>query len=187
MDNFLYQKQNFHIIHRYHYHLVGVQKMLNEWFGLSSTASTLIIVGILLGIMVVIFIVQWRKTKRTPMGRVLSVQGNIRSNTQICKRFQKKNVIKRLKTEDWVEYQSNIDFLPEELRKDLAGYFQIVWEVNQQIDATVSNQLENQAVYVEISKLQEVQSDIMRRLDKWIYANFNNPNYMPRKKGWFRF
>ena len=96
-------------------------------------------------------------------------------------------VIKRLKTEDWVEHQSNIDFLPEELRKDLAGYFQIVWEVNQQIDATVSNQLENQAVYVEISKLQEVQSDIMRRLDKWIYANFNNPNYMPRKKGWFRF
>jgi hypothetical protein len=95
--------------------------MLNEWFGLSSTASTLIIVGILLGIMAVVFIVQWRKTKRTPMGRVLSIQGNIRWNTRICKRFEKKGVIKKLKAEDWEEQRSNIGFLPEELYKELAS------------------------------------------------------------------
>ena len=161
--------------------------MLSEWFGLSSTASTLIIVGILLGVMVVVFIVQWRKTKRTPMGRVLSVQGNIKSNVRICKRFERKGVIKRLKTEDWEEQQGNIDFLPEELLKDIANYFREVGKVNQQIDAAVSNRLERQTGYVDASKLQKSQSDIISRLDKWVYANFNNPNYMPRKKGWFRF
>lgn len=89
--------------------------------------------------------------------------------------------------EDWEEQQSNIDFLPEELRKDLADYFQIVGGVNQQIDAAVSNRQDNQSGYVDISKLHEPQLDIMHRLDKWIYANLNNPNYMPRKKGLFRF
>jgi hypothetical protein len=162
--------------------------MLSEWFGLSSTASTLIIVGILLGIMAVVFIVQWRKTKRTPMGRVLCVQGNVRSNIRRCKRFEKKGVIKRLKTEDWDEQHSNIEFLPEELFKDLTEYFRIVGEVNQQISAAVSNKLENQTGYVDISRLQESQPDIMRRMDKWVYTNMNNPNYMPqKKKGLFGF
>jgi hypothetical protein len=161
--------------------------MLNEWLGLSSTASTLITVGILLGIMAVVFMVQWRKTQRTPIGRVMSIQGNVRSNNRICKRFEKKGVIKRLKMEDWEEQHSNIDFLPEELRKDLAGYFRIVGGVNQQIDAAVSNRLGKQSGYVDISKLQEPQLDIMHRLDKWVYTNLNNPNYMPRKKGLFRF
>ena len=161
--------------------------MLNEWLGLSSTVSTLLIVGILLGVMAVVFIVQWRKTKQTPFGRVLLVQGDIRSNVRKCKRFEKKGTIKRLKTKDWDEQHDNIGFLPEDLYKGLTDYFKIVREVNQQIDTVENNRLENQTGYVDIGKLHETQSTIMQRLDKWVYSNYSNPNYMPRKKGWFRF
>ncbi len=168
-------------------HRIPGNIMLKEWFGLDNVTSLLIIGVILFVILAGIFFIQMRRTQKSLMGRVLNIQGNIRSNIRVCNRFQKKGVIKRLKTEAWEKHHENVDFLPEDLREELAALFRAVGEVNQQIDVDVSQRLDNQADYVDVSKILEPQNDCFRRLDKWVFVNINNPNYMPRRKGWFRF
>ena len=161
--------------------------MLNKWFGFDDTTSYLIVGGIVLVVLVIMFIVQAKRTNKTLMGKVLSIQGNVKSNIRTCNKFQKTGIIKRLKTEGWEKNRGEVGFLPEDLLNDLTDLFKAVGELNQQIDISVNNQLDSHTDYVDISRLTEPQTNVFARLEKWVYANFNNQEYMPRRKGWFRF
>ncbi|MGD9143743.1 MAG: hypothetical protein PVG61_07850 [Dehalococcoidia bacterium] len=161
--------------------------MLNEWFGWDNTTSLLVIGGVLVVILVIIFFVQARRTRRSLMGKVLMIHGDVRSNIRTCKKYDKTGIIKRLKTEDWENHRNDVGFLPPDLLTDTEKYFDMVNKINQQIDISANKALDGQTTSVDISGLAQPQQDVNRRLEKWVHTNYYNEKYLPRRKGIFRF
>ena len=161
--------------------------MLNEWFGWDGVTSGLVIAGILIVVIAIMFVIQTKRMKRSLMGKVLAIQGNVRSNIRTCRKYQKVGILNRLKTEGWEKNRQQADFLPEELLTDMDKVFARVKELNQRIDGSADGYLNSRTDSVDISGFAELQQDVGRRLDKWVMGNYYNEKYVPRRRGIFKF
>jgi len=145
---------------------------------------------VLIGVVLVLalgfsFFIQGLRTRRAPMGKVVGIASGIRHNEKLCENYSEGRVTGRFKTSAWDKHKESVDFLPVELRNELSVVFESVAELNVTIDT--ARRL-GSAGYVSASNIEKLKAPIAsckQQLQDWVYANMNNPEYLPKKRSIF--
>ncbi|MCK4273865.1 MAG: hypothetical protein KAW90_03150 [Dehalococcoidales bacterium] len=150
---------------------------------LGSTILIGVAMVLLLGLSVVL---QGFRTKRSPMGKVVGIASDVRHNEKLCNNISENRSIGRFKTAAWDKNKESVDFLPVELRTELSDVFESITELNVTIDT--SRRLGSTG-YVSASDVEKLKAPLVsckEKLQEWVYANMNNPEYLPKKRSIFR-
>lgn len=152
-----------------------------------GNVGTSILFGLVLFLLLVLSIgLQVLRTRRAPIGRVVGILANIKKNEKICENFSYHRSIGRLKAGAWERNKDKVPFLPGELRSDLARLFEMVAEVNENIDAAIKHKSDSYMAAIDIDKLKAPLSASRQRVQEWIFDNMNNPEYLPKRRSLFR-
>jgi hypothetical protein len=128
---------------------------------------------------------QMFRARRSPLGRVVKIHEDIRRIEKFCDDPDYRRRAGRLSTESWDKNREKIKFLPEEITEDLTRFFQMVGEINSDIDA--SNKI-NSDIYlatINTEKLRTPLAECRGKLKDWISENLHNREYLPKKFGVF--
>jgi hypothetical protein len=126
------------------------------------------------------------RTRRSLLGHVVAILGNIKHNIKLCENFSYHYGIGKLKADAWEKYREKVDFLPQELLNNLSKVFDLVMEINVNIDAAMRYKTDSYMAAIEIDKLKGTLVSCHEQLQEWVYANMNNPDYLPKKRSLFR-
>jgi len=153
---------------------------------LSSLTSS-ILIGVAMVFLLVLSIgLQMLRTRRAPLGKVISILSSVRYNAKLCENFSYHHSIGRFKSQAWEKHGEKVGFLPEELLDDLSEVFDIVAEMNENIDAAMKFKTDSYMAAIDISKLKGPLATCEEQLKEWVYENMNNPAYLPKKRSLFQ-
>lgn len=153
---------------------------------MSDLTSTILIGVALVLVLVLSVVIQGWRTRRSPIGKVVVIASDIRHNAKLCEDYDEGSLSGRFKTGSWEKHSEAVEFLPVELRNDLTVVFEQVSELNVTIDTARKLGSTGYISPGDIEKLQEPLDSCKQRLQEWVYANMNNPAYLPKKRGLFR-
>ena len=144
-------------------------------------------INILLGVIVFLALVyniyaRFRRQMKSPLGRVISIHGNIKKNQKLVDSFDFHRRVEKLKTAAWTKNKDRIDFLPQEMRTILSQVFAMCEEINGRIDAARKFKSESYMSIVDVSKLKEPLARSRQQLKEWVQENMMNPEYAPKKR-----
>lgn len=152
-----------------------------------NDSNSLIILGVAMVLMLVLnMAIQAFRTRRSPMGRVIGIASDLRYNRKLCERISEGGDIARFKTAGWDRNSEKVDFLPGELRADLTKLFEATSEVNGTIDASRMHGSKSYMGSMDADKLLEKIVPCQEKIQEWVYENMNNPEYLPKKRGFMR-
>ncbi len=145
-----------------------------------------ILIGVALFLMLGLAIgLQIVRMRRAPLGRVVGVLSNVKHNERLCENFSFHRSIGRLKAGAWHKHKNKVEFLPQGLMTALSELFEMVDEVNERIDAATKFKSDSYMAAIDISKLKTPLATCREQLQEWIYANMNNPEYLPKRRSLF--
>lgn len=150
---------------------------------LGSTILIGVALVLLLGLSVVL---QGFRTKRSPLGKVVGIASDVRYNEKLCNSFSENRSVGRFKTGSWDKNRGSVDFLPEELMTELSKLFETIAEINVNFDTAKKHGSASYMGAVDVEKLKAPLASCKERLQEWVYANMNNPDYLPKKRSLFR-
>ena len=150
---------------------------------LGSTILIGVAMVLLLGLSVVL---QGFRTKRSPIGKVVGIASSVKNNEELCNSFSENRSVGKFKTSAWDKNKESVDFLPEELRTELSDVFESITELNVTIDTARSLGSTGSVSASDVEKLKEPLVSCKEKLQEWVYANMNNPEYLPKKRSIFR-
>lgn len=151
-----------------------------------DSLSSNILIGLALVLLLGLSIgLQVFRTRRSPLGHVVAILSNLKHNIRLCENFSYHYGIGRLKAGAWEKYGEKVGFLPQELLNNLSKVFGIVAEINVNIDSAIRFQTDSYMAAIEIDKLKDPLVSCHEQLQQWVYANMNNPDYLPKKKSLF--
>jgi hypothetical protein len=153
---------------------------------LENINSTLLIIIAMVLLLALSMAIQFFRTRKAPMGRVIGIFNNVKYNEKLSQNFRYSRSVGRFKTGAWDKYRDAIGFLPEELRAELSKVFEKIAEINGRIDAARKFKSDSYMAAVEADALIAPLASCREQLQKWIYANVNNPEYLPKRRSLFR-
>jgi len=153
---------------------------------LGSLTSS-ILIGVALVFLLVLSIgLQMLRTRRAPLGKVVGILSSVRYNARLCENFSYHHGIGRFKSQAWEKNREKVAFLPQELLDKLSKVFDMVAEMNVNIDAAVKFKTDSYMAAIDVSKLKEPLATCEEQLKEWVYENMNNPDYLPKKRSLFQ-
>jgi len=153
---------------------------------LGDIGSTVIIGVVLVLLLVLSVFIQGLRTRRSPMGKVVGIASNVRYNGRLCQSIGENRATGRFKTGAWDKHRNSVDFLPAELRFELSNLFESINEINANIDAARKHGSQSYLSASDVEKLKVPLASCGEQLKEWVYANMNNPEYLPKKRSIFR-
>ena len=142
-----------------------------------------IIMGLLLvGALVLNIYVKYRRSKKTPLGRVASILMNINHNEKFVESFSYHHGIGRMKTDAWNKFKDKIDFLPQDLRQMLSQVFDMSEQVNERINAARKFKSDSYMAGIDLSKIKTPLANTKEQLQDWLQTNMQNPEYQPKRR-----
>lgn len=154
---------------------------------MNDFTSTILIGVALVALLVLSIVVQGWRTRRSPMGKVVRIASSVRHNEKLCLNYDSDQGMSRFKTDAWEKHKESVDFLPVELRNDLSDVFEQIVELNVTIDTSRKLGSTGYVSPGDVDKLKEPLASCKEQLQEWVYANMNNPEYLPKKRGIFKF
>jgi hypothetical protein len=152
-----------------------------------NDTNSVIILGVALFLMLILsMVIQAWRTRRAPMGRVLGIASDLRYNRKLCEKISGGGPVARFKTANWDKHNQRIDFIPEELRDELAKLFESIEEINSTIDASRTHGSRSYMGSISIDRMLEMILPLQEQIQNWVYENMNNPEYLPKKRGLLR-
>lgn len=152
-----------------------------------DSAASYILFGLALFLILGLSIgLQILRTRRAPLGKVVGILSSVKYNARLCENFSYHHSIGRLKSDAWEKNREKVGFLPQELLNNLSEVFDIVAEINVNIDAAMRFKTDSYMAAIDVSKLKEPLATCEEQLKEWLYANMNNPDYLPKKRSLFR-
>ncbi|MCK4863695.1 MAG: hypothetical protein KAS25_05320 [Dehalococcoidales bacterium] len=149
--------------------------------------SSTIIIGVALVLLMVLSVfLQGFRTRRSPIGKVVGIASSVRHNENLCENHSENRSIGRFKTSAWDKHRESVDFLPEELRTELSNVFESITELNVTIDTSRRLGSTGYVSAADIERLKAPLASCKDKLQEWVYANMNNPEYLPKKRSIFR-
>ncbi len=130
--------------------------------------------------------IHFLRTRRAPMGRVIGIFNNVKYNEKLSRNFRYSRNIGKFKTGAWDKHRNAVGFLPEGLRAELLKVFDKIAEINDRIDTARRFKSDSYMAAIETDGLEAPLVSCREQLQKWVYANMNNPEYMPKKRSLFR-
>ena len=82
--------------------------------------------------------------------------------------------------------KESVDFLPEDLLIDLDELFFKLEEMNASIESALKFRSNSYFASIDVDELAEPLTDCRERLQAWIQENMGNPDYLPKKRSFFR-
>jgi hypothetical protein len=153
---------------------------------MGQTATTVIFVLVIIGMLVLTIILQGWRTNRSPMGKVIKIFKDVKYNEKLTESTVAGNAGSRFRTASWDRHKESVGFLPEELLSLLGKLFAEMEEINRQIDESTKLGSRGYAGGFNSSRLQTNLADAREKLREWIQANIYNRDYLPKKIGLFR-
>ena len=153
---------------------------------MGQTATTVIFVLAIIGMLVLTMILQGWRTNRSPLGKVINIFKDVKHNEKLTGNTVAGNVDSRFRTAAWDRHKESVGFLPEELLSLLGKLFTEMGEINRQIDESTKLGSRGYAGGYNSSRLQTNLADAREKLREWIQANMNNRDYLPKKIGLFK-
>ena len=148
-----------------------------------NDTSSIIILGVALFLMLILSMaIQGWRTRRSPMGRVVGIAADLRYNRKLGEKISGGGPVDRFKTGNWEKNSQRIDFIPGELRDELAKLFEAIGEVNATIDASRMHGSRSYMGSIAIDKLLAMITPLQEQIQNWVYENMNNPEYLPKKR-----
>jgi hypothetical protein len=148
--------------------------------------TTTIVIGVaLVGVLILSFVVQGWRTRRAPIGKVVGIASHVRYNEKICEGYSENSPVGRFKTSAWNKHRESVDFLPEELWDELANVFETIEELNVTIDTARKLGSPGYVAASDIERLKAPLASCKEQIQDWVYANMNNPEYLPKKRSIF--
>jgi hypothetical protein len=152
-----------------------------------NDTTSIIILGVLLFVMLLVSMgVQAWRTRRSPMGRVVGIASDLRYNRKLCEKISGGGPVARFKTGNWDKNRERIEFIPGEVRDELAKLYETIGEVNATIDASQMHGSKSYMGSISIDKMLEMIMPLQEQIQNWVYENMNNPEYLPKKRGFLR-
>jgi hypothetical protein len=152
-----------------------------------NDTNSIIILGVALFLMLILSMaIQAWRTRRSPMGRVVGIAADLRYNRKLCEKISGGGGVALFKTGNWDKHRERIEFIPGELRDELAKLFETIGEVNSTIDASQTHGSSSYMGSIDIDKLLEMITPLQEQIKNWVYENMNNPEYLPKKRGLLR-
>jgi hypothetical protein len=149
-------------------------------------SSTLLFILAIVLLLAVAIGAQLVRTRRSPLGRVLSIFSNIRYAEKLCREFSYNQSVHRFRVSGWEKNKDRVRFLPEELRNDLAKLFGMLSDINLRIDKTMKFKSDAYLVTVDVKQLEGPLDSCKEQLKTWVQANMHNPEYLPKRISIFR-
>jgi len=148
------------------------------------------LMNILLGALIVILLVanfyfRKRKTDKSPLGMAVGIFSDVNKNLKLVENFSFHWQVGKLKDSNWQLNKDRVDFLPVDIKSTLSKTFDMVEEVNQRIEAAQRYKSNSYMAGIDIDKLKGPLARSKERLQEWIKENFQNPEYMPKRRGLF--
>jgi hypothetical protein len=152
-----------------------------------NDTNSIIILGVALFLMLILsMVIQGWRTRRSPMGRVVGIAADLRYNRKLCEKISGGGPVARFKTGNWDKHRERIEFIPGELRDELAKLFESIEEINSTIDASRTHGSRSYMGSISIDKMLEMILPLQEQIQNWVYENMNNPEYLPKKRGFLR-
>lgn len=152
-----------------------------------NDTNSIIILGVALALMLILSMgIQALRTRRSPMGKVVGIASDLRHNRKLCEKIEAGAGVSRFKTANWEKGNDKVDFLPQELRADLAKLFEAIREVNGTIDASMAHGSSSYMGSIEVGKLKAMILPCQEKVQEWVMENMNNPEYLPKKHSLLR-
>ncbi len=149
--------------------------------------GSIVILGVMLFVMLGFAMgIQWFRTRRSPIGKVIMIASDLRHNVKLCENADNNQGTGRFRTGGWEKHREAVDFLPEELRDELSRLNDMLAEINGTIDAARMHGSVNYMATINISKVREPLTSCQEQVQAWVYENMNNPEYRPKKRSLFR-
>lgn len=120
------------------------------------------------------------------MGKVVGIASSVRHNEKLCENYSEDRSVGRFKTSAWDKHKESVDFLPEELLTELSAVFESITELNVTIDTARRLGSTGYISGADAEKLKAPLASCKEKLQEWVYANMNNPDYLPKKRSLFR-
>jgi hypothetical protein len=152
---------------------------------LSETATNILLGVLIFGLLILSFYFRKRKSDKSPIGMVVGIFTDVNKSLKKVENFGFHYQMGKLKSGNWQRNKDKVDFLPVELRSTLEKTFDMVEEVNQRIEAAQKHKSNSYMAGIDIDKLKEPLNQSKERLQEWIRDNFQNPEYMPKRRGLF--
>ena len=152
-----------------------------------NDTSSIIILGVALFLMFVLsMLIQGWRTRRSPMGRVVGIAADLRYNRKLCEKIDSGGNVARFKTGNWDKNRLKVEYIPEELRADLAKLFEAINEINGTVDASTMHGSKSYMGAMNIDTLLAMILPCQEKIQEWVYENMNNPEFLPKKRGFMR-
>jgi hypothetical protein len=148
--------------------------------------TTLLLILVVILLLAASAFAQFYRTRRSPLGRVLYIFSNIRNAAKLCHEFSYKSSVKKFGVAGWEKNKDKVDFLPEELRAELARLFGMMEDVNLKIDTAIKFKSNAYLVTIDVKNLEGPLAASSKRLRDWLQDNMHNPEYLPRRRSLFR-
>lgn len=146
---------------------------------------------VLIGVAMVLLLglsvgLQGLRARRSPLGKVVGIASNVRYNEKLCNSFGENRGVGRFKTGAWDRNKDSVDFLPGELLTELSKLFKTIAEINVNIDTARKHGSTSYMGSFDVDKLKAPLASCKKHLQDWVYANMNNPQYLPKRRSLFR-
>lgn len=152
-----------------------------------DTAYVIIIIAVLVGIIIARYVVITVRMKRSPLGHAIALFREVKHNRNVIRRIGYAQRLTLFMTGVWEVQKNDIKFLPEDLRKRLAALYENIYRINDEVQSSVEGKRESHLMSVNTDSVAEPLQQITRELDDWITRNVNNPDYAPKRLGFFGF
>ena len=149
---------------------------------MSETAINIILIIVLVAAVFYNIYARFRRSMRSPMGRVISILGNLKKNAKLLDTPPSSRGMDRLKTDAWHRSKEHIGFLPDDIQHGLAKTFGICDEINDRIDSARKFKSSSYLAGIDLSHLAEPLSRSREQLQEWAKENIYNPEYSPPKR-----
>ncbi|MFC1914323.1 hypothetical protein ACFLXF_03530 [Chloroflexota bacterium] len=149
---------------------------------LDPTVTNILLGVLIFGLLIFNIYAKKRKSDKSPIGMAAGIFSDVNKNLKLLENFSFHWRIGKLKSGNWQRNKNKIDFLPVELRSTLSKTFDLVGEVNQRVEAAQKYKSDSYMAGIDIDKLKEPLTWSKERLQEWIQDNYQNPEYMPKKR-----
>ena len=149
---------------------------------MSETTINILMVVLLIGALGLNIFMKYRRSRKTPLGRVANILIDINRNVRFVDNFSYHHGAGKMKTGAWNRNKDKVDFLPQELRMTLSQLFDMSEQVNERIAAARKFKSDSYMAGIDLSKLKTPLATSHQQLQEWLQENMQNPEYQPKRR-----
>ncbi len=139
-------------------------------------------VGIVLLLIVNIYL-RKLQTDRAPIGRAVGILQDLNKDQTLMENFASTSQAVKLRTKSWNRNKNKIDFLPQQIRDDLANAFNMIEEINGKINQAIRSKSNSYLAEVNLERVKPAANKAKQELSAWVQENLHNRAYYPKRRG----